>query len=122
MNRGGAELAQQLHVIVGAVALVLRETVAGILLVIGDHHAIASNLRDDRRGRDTKALAIAADDSRLRQLESWYQAPVHEHVPPREPERGERPPTPPHPPPAAVDPTHLTHARDAHADPDRALA
>src|SRR5258707_15657953 len=70
MNRRGAEVAQLLHVIVGAVALVLREAVAGVLLVVRDHHAIASNLCDDRRGRDAEALAIATDDSRLRQFES----------------------------------------------------
>src|SRR4029077_14850979 len=122
MNWGGAELTQLLHVIVGAVALVLREAVAGILLVVGNHHAIAGDFRDDRRGRDAEALAIATDYSRLRQLESGNEAPVNQHVTRGEAEGGESALARLHRGPIDVEAIDLEHARRSDADRDRVLA
>src|SRR5579862_47621 len=117
-----AQLDQQLHVLVGAVALVLREAVAGVLAVEIHHHAVARDLGDDRCGGDAEALAIATDDFRLRQFEAWNQATVNQYVAGSEPQGFERAAARGHRRPKDVETIDLVHFGDADADRDCLLA
>ena len=80
MDRRGAERAQRSEVLGRAVALVLREPVAGKTRVVLAHHPVARHLGQDRSGRDTEALAVATDDRGLRMLEARDPASVDQHV------------------------------------------
>jgi hypothetical protein len=59
MYRRRGELDQRLHVLVGGVAFVLREAVAGVFRVEFHHHAVPRDLGDDRGGGDAETLALA---------------------------------------------------------------
>lgn len=50
----------------GAVALVLAETIMRELRAKVSHQTVARDLRDDARGRDAQAQAVAIDDCGLR--------------------------------------------------------
>jgi hypothetical protein len=50
----------------GWVAFMLRETIFGIEPVVFQHRAVALDLRDDARGRDAEAQAVASDQGGLR--------------------------------------------------------
>src|SRR5580692_9346761 len=80
MNRGGAEAIEGVKMIRGAVTLVLCKAVAWVLDVELHHHSIAGDLGDYRGGGDTEALAIATDDTRLRQLELGDAPAIDQHV------------------------------------------
>src|SRR5271166_521238 len=80
MNWRRAQLFDRLHVLISAVALVLREAVAGIERIELYHHSVARDFGDDRRGGDAETFAIAADNFRLRKFEAWNEAAVHQHV------------------------------------------
>src|SRR5690242_5357186 len=53
----GTEPRQRFLMFGGAVALVLGEAIAWILLVEIDHHPVARDFGDDRGGRDRQAFA-----------------------------------------------------------------
>src|SRR5208282_849430 len=80
MDRRRSERAQCGEVLGRAVALVLREAVAGKTRVVLAHHPVAGHLGQDRGGRDTEALAVAADDRGLRMLKRRDPASVDQHV------------------------------------------
>src|SRR5260370_3631952 len=76
MNRRRAEFGERSEMIRRAIALVARETIAGKLAFIVEHHPVARHLGNYRRCRDTKALTIATDDLCLWQFKSGNQPPV----------------------------------------------
>ena len=63
MNRARAKPLQGLKMRRNAVALVLREAVAGILRAEFDHRGVARRLREDRSRRDARLQRVAADDA-----------------------------------------------------------
>ena len=65
VNRARAVLLERLDVLRRAVALVLREAVLRVDLVVLVHEAVTRDLRDDRGRRNRGGLRIALDD-RLR--------------------------------------------------------
>ena len=90
MDRRRSERAQRREMIGRAVALVLREAVAGKPRVVLAHHPVARHLGDDRGGRDAEALAVAADDRGLRMLEARNPRPSTSTWPGARPSAGQR--------------------------------
>src|SRR5437588_711976 len=121
MNRRGAEPIHDLEMIRRAVAFVTRESVFGVLRVQFHHDAIARNLRDYRGGRDTEALAIAADDSRLRKLELRHETPVDQHMLRGALQRRDSAPYREHRGPVDVHLVDLAHAGGADSERQGAL-
>src|SRR5688572_5023189 len=64
----------------GAVALVLAETILRKTGAEVPHNRVARHLRDHARGRDAQAVAIAIDDRRLRQRERKNGEPIDEDM------------------------------------------
>lgn len=74
----------------GAVALVLAETIFGKTRAKFTHNPIARDLGDDAGGRDGETIAIAFDDGGLGQREGRNGKPIDENVFRRKGERRER--------------------------------
>src|SRR5688572_14069599 len=64
----------------GAVALVLAETILRKTGAEVPHNRVARHLRDHARGRDAEAVAIAIDDRRLRQRERKNRQSIDEDM------------------------------------------
>lgn len=64
----------------GAVALVLAEAILWEAGAEVAHNRVARDLRDDARGRDAEAVAIAVDDRGLRQRERKHGQPIDERM------------------------------------------
>ena len=64
----------------GAVALVLVETIFGILRAEVTHDPVPCDFRDHARGGDAQAVAIAIDDRGLRQRERMDGESIDERV------------------------------------------
>ena len=64
----------------GAVTFVLAETIFRETRAEIAHNRIARHLRNDARGRDREAVAIAVDDRRLRERKWKHRQAVDEDV------------------------------------------
>jgi len=71
VNGAGAVLFEGGEMLFGAVAFMLGEAIERVLLVQGQHHAVAGNFGDDGGGGDGEAEGIALDDRTLRQRHGW---------------------------------------------------
>lgn len=76
----------------GAVALVLAETIFGKLGAEVTHDSVAGDFRDHTRCRNRQAIAIAVDDGGLRKWKRKNWETVDQHVFGREAERPQRDP------------------------------
>src|SRR6266851_5693901 len=104
-----------------AIALVARETIAGKLAFIVEHHPVARHLGNYRRCRDTKALTIATDDLCLWQFKSGNQPPVDEHMVGSPDERQKRSLARQHRGPINIKFVNLARARETNSDCEGAL-
>ena len=64
----------------GAVALVEGEAVAGMLSVHLDHQAVAADLGQHTRGRDTRRGGVSTDDRQGRHRQARHPESVAQHV------------------------------------------
>src|SRR5256885_15550641 len=64
----------------GGISFVFGKTIARINLVKITHEPIAGDLRQDTRGGDRVAFAIALDQRRLRVRQPLYSQAIDEHV------------------------------------------
>ena len=71
VNGAGTVLFEGGEVLFGAVAFMLGEAIERVLLVQGQHHAVAGNFGNDGGGGDREAEGIALDDGTLRQRYGW---------------------------------------------------
>ena len=76
----------------GAVALVLVETIFGKLRAKVTHDPIARHFRDDTGGRDRQTVAITVDDRSLWKRERKHRQSIDQNMLWRKGERGERNP------------------------------
>src|SRR6266851_7711457 len=104
-----------------AIALVARETIAGKLAFIVEHHPVARHLGNYRRGRDTKALTIATNDLCLWQFKAGNQPPVDEHMVGSPDERQKCSLARQHRGPINIKFVNLARARKANSDCEGAL-
>src|SRR3984893_18396468 len=90
MDRRRSERAQRGEMLGRAVALVLREAVAGKASFVLAHYSVARHLGENRGGCDAEALAVAAHDRGLRMLQARDPASVDQYVAGRASQAGQR--------------------------------
>ena len=89
MNRGMSQPFNRLAVDDGAITLVTRQPVAGILLVQFTHHRITRGLGEDGGGGDAQGLLVAFDDGGEGDVGVGVEAEICQQVIGEEGERGE---------------------------------
>jgi hypothetical protein len=65
VDRARAMLLERQHVLAHGVALMPREAIRRVLLIVIDHARVARGLGEDRCGGDRQAERVAMDDPRL---------------------------------------------------------
>ena len=73
------EAGNSIQVIAGGVSLVAIETIARIARVEFEHDPVASDLGDNRGGRDRRAACVAVDDRTLRHHEIGHPKRIDQH-------------------------------------------
>lgn len=79
MQRRRTKPPKRLAMLRCAVALVLSKAIAGILHVKPFHHAVATNLCDDRGGRNRKRQRVTSDDGLSRTVKRWRLVAIDQH-------------------------------------------
>jgi len=90
MDRTGSKFMKSREMQLGAVALVLPETILGKLRAEVAHDSVARDLRDDARGGDGQAVAIAVDDCSLWKGKRKNGKPIDQNMLRQNRERSER--------------------------------